>query len=58
MKATMAMTLDGLRRALRSRMHQMADEIETGYAALPVQRDTDVMNERGTRAGDNEFGGD
>ncbi len=31
MKATMKLTFDGLARALRSRLHQMAEEIETGY---------------------------
>lgn len=31
MKATMKLTFEGLARALRTRLHQMAEEIETGY---------------------------
>lgn len=31
MKTTMDMTLDGLVRALRIRMHSLADNIEAGY---------------------------
>ena len=32
MKVTMKLTLDGLVRALRARVHAMADDIESGYA--------------------------
>jgi len=31
MKIAMALTLDGLVRALRSRAHGLADEVEAGY---------------------------
>jgi len=31
MKVTMAMTLDGMLKALRWRVHVMAEEIEAGY---------------------------
>lgn len=31
MKTSMKLTFDGLARALRSRLHQMAEDIETGY---------------------------
>ena len=39
MKATMRMTMDGLIQALRSRAHQMADRMETGYGDAHTTRD-------------------
>ena len=38
MKTSFRLTLDGLIRALRTRMHQMAEELETGYDAERERR--------------------
>lgn len=55
MKATMKLTLDGLTRALRARMHEMADEIEAGYARRREAGD-DEKHPRGTD--DDDVSGD
>ena len=44
MKVSMALTLDGLVRALRGRVHTLADEIEAGY-----RRDRDEEPARGPK---------
>ena len=38
MKTSMTLTLDGLVRALRGRVHTLADEIEAGYRREPADR--------------------
>lgn len=49
MKTSFRLTLDGLIRALRTRMHQMAEELETGYAAERERR----LASRGVGLGEN-----
>lgn len=58
MNTAMTLTLDGLVRALRTRMHRMADEIESGYArpARPVGADLPQTPE--SRMDDDDVGGD
>jgi hypothetical protein len=58
MKATMRLTPDGLTRALRQRMHRMADEIETGYLHERRQRGDDPREPRKTGADDDDVSGD
>ena len=55
MKATMRLTLDGLTRALRARMHEMADEIEAGYAR---RREAGDEEKRPGGTDDDDIGGD
>ncbi|TWH35940.1 MULTISPECIES: hypothetical protein [unclassified Aminobacter] len=50
MKLSIRMTVDDLIRALRSHMHLMADEIETGYAEGRAQEN----REERTRVGKTE----
>ena len=38
MKTSMTLTLEGLVRALRGRVHTLADEIEAGYRREPADR--------------------
>ena len=62
MNVTMEITLDGLVRALRSRAHQMAEEIESGYVRLPRADDSSPEparnGTRGARAAGNDVIGD
>jgi hypothetical protein len=58
----MEITLDGLVRALRSRAHQMAEEVESGYVRLP-QADEETREQarnggRGMRAEGDDVTGD
>lgn len=55
MKATMKLTLDGLTRALRARLHRMADEIEAGYA---LKRETGEEDKRPRGMDGDDLGGD
>lgn len=58
MKASMKLTLDDLLRALRTRMHQMADDIETGYLARRSRQRDRVATGPETGAVDNDIRGD
>lgn len=56
MKLTMELTLDGLLRALRGKAHQMAEDIESGYARrriVAVGREAD----RERAGADDDVGG-
>jgi hypothetical protein len=53
MKAAFRLSLEGLIRALRSRMHEMAEELETSYAA---ERERSVrIRSEGWGKNDDEF---
>lgn len=66
MKTGLRLTLDGLVRALRMRMHRMAEEIETGYASGRTRREAATSRAQrnraggvqGNRAGDDDVSGD
>jgi len=58
MKLAMQMTLDGLLRALRSKAHEMAEELEEQYAsghARPGTAEADEVRRR-ERGGSHELG--
>jgi hypothetical protein len=59
MNITMAMTLDGLVRALRWKLHDLAEAIEDGYAAegIPAPERPERRAEMQGRGGDNDRAG-
>lgn len=58
MKASMKLTLDDLLRALRTRMHQIADDIETGALARRSRQRDRVATGPETGAVGNDIRGD
>ena len=58
MRATIKLTLDGLTRALRARAHQMADEIESGYARARRENKVPPREGRDTRKDEDDVSGD
>lgn len=59
MKMTMRLTLDGMRRALRWKTHQLAEDAERGYlGAAQVDRDAAPPARRGRREAGKEHNDD
>lgn len=47
MNVTMKLTLDGLKRALRWKAHELAEDAEQGYrGAVPAERSADAPSSR------------
>ena len=58
MKATLRLTLDGLTRALRTRVDRMAKDIDTGYPRSLPQGEAEAVNTRGIGENDDDVSGD